>query len=630
MSESPFPTRRHVLWGAAAGAALGNPAAAQSSPEGGAAESSSRFLMDARGAAARTAADRLRESISLLDFIPIDLHPAIKGGSNRSDLSSFIQAAIDHQIATARPIFAPAGVYRIETPLVFAQGRPEEDRAFGLTLIGAGMTQTIFENRVPPNRAMLTITVAPNVLGRVFARGTLLSGFAIVGDDNVSHNGIAMQGCWFNSLINLRIVHCGGHGGSNQEGGIGLILGADVSQENPDWSAVSSTTLIDCEIRRNGSGISNPVNNNAPGLVLLNTNVVDNARYGLWCNSSGLYVGPVCAIAYNGRRDPTNAYGGIRVQERQGTTFSTGYAAKEIIITGCEIESNYPQNLALCSVEAAKVTNLAIGWRDWEGSALRAWPRESVLVGGATRRDGRAAGVHFDCVYWWVHSEGRVGAGPRSAPGGAFHLLRIQPWGWSVTMRNSAYQFDNEATAEAGGRLVAGSNVKILKEEEKDPSGFFHAGHYCDYDFPQTGAGSDWAITMFDTPFRKVFPGLNTNLHFNFVLENGRVKVIPAPTLNGVEGARHWGQFAISASGVAGLTGLFGFRAIAPPELYRISVTGTEYDVARPGPLTGRTGRAGALTLAVDVEGRIYIENRSGATKNITFSFLMNPGLLGQ
>jgi hypothetical protein len=102
------------------------------------------------GAVLRTVQDRLRDVVSVFDFIPVNLHSGIKAGTETTLLTTYLQAAID---SGAAKIIFPAGKYytgsltlpdwiELEgigyTPTIGGDDRPVELR-FGLAS-GAGLT----------------------------------------------------------------------------------------------------------------------------------------------------------------------------------------------------------------------------------------------------------------------------------------------------------------------------------------------------------------------------------------------------------------------------------------------------------------------------------------------------------
>lgn len=69
------------------------------------------FIQAGIGAFARSNQSKLRDKVSLLDFIPPNLHTSIKDGTNITDLATYIQAALDAAVS----VEAPAGIYLAST-----------------------------------------------------------------------------------------------------------------------------------------------------------------------------------------------------------------------------------------------------------------------------------------------------------------------------------------------------------------------------------------------------------------------------------------------------------------------------------------------------------------------------------
>lgn len=88
------------------------------------------FLQAGTGAVARTALAKMRDRVSLLDFIPPNLHSAIRDRSSTVDLAAYIASAID----SGESLYAPWGRYCHSGILLRS----------GLTLIGDGHSATEF------------------------------------------------------------------------------------------------------------------------------------------------------------------------------------------------------------------------------------------------------------------------------------------------------------------------------------------------------------------------------------------------------------------------------------------------------------------------------------------------------
>ena len=77
------------------------------------------------GAVVRTVQARLRDSVCVLDYIPVTEHAAIAAGTSTTDVTTYIQAAIDAvETGTGGPksIYFPAGFYKITGTLTMTRG----------------------------------------------------------------------------------------------------------------------------------------------------------------------------------------------------------------------------------------------------------------------------------------------------------------------------------------------------------------------------------------------------------------------------------------------------------------------------------------------------------------------------
>lgn len=70
------------------------------------------FIQDGTGATYRSLTDRLKDSVSVLDFIPENLHAGIRAGTNTTALDSYIAAATTHcTTGSIKALHFPGGVY---------------------------------------------------------------------------------------------------------------------------------------------------------------------------------------------------------------------------------------------------------------------------------------------------------------------------------------------------------------------------------------------------------------------------------------------------------------------------------------------------------------------------------------
>jgi hypothetical protein len=133
---------------------------------------------------ARTLADRFSDIVNVLDYIPANLHASIKNASNTTDLTSYIQTAIDAQkIRGGSPVYMPSGTY------LFTQLKIPRN----FSLIGDGARATLGTNSIMGGTVLkqkdgaekdgivFTITGGDDNVSSI-----LLKGFLLLGPDTIS------------------------------------------------------------------------------------------------------------------------------------------------------------------------------------------------------------------------------------------------------------------------------------------------------------------------------------------------------------------------------------------------------------------------------------------------------------
>lgn len=95
------------------------------------------------GTEARTVQDGLRETVSLLDFIPLAEHAAIYAGSSTTDLTAYFDAALAYVegFDDGGEIYIPRGSYKMSMDL----NKSAQDFARRVTLRGAGRGATVIK-----------------------------------------------------------------------------------------------------------------------------------------------------------------------------------------------------------------------------------------------------------------------------------------------------------------------------------------------------------------------------------------------------------------------------------------------------------------------------------------------------
>ena len=82
------------------------------------------FAQDGTGSVTRTVESKLREAVSVLDFIPVSEHAAIRAGTSTYDCKPDIQAAIDYLFSLfgKGDLYFPSGLYRANSPIIQKNG----------------------------------------------------------------------------------------------------------------------------------------------------------------------------------------------------------------------------------------------------------------------------------------------------------------------------------------------------------------------------------------------------------------------------------------------------------------------------------------------------------------------------
>ena len=63
-----------------------------------------------------------KDMVSILDYIPIALHAAIRAGTSTTDVTQYIQDALTYSSTKARAVFFPAGCYKCSSGIVLQTG----------------------------------------------------------------------------------------------------------------------------------------------------------------------------------------------------------------------------------------------------------------------------------------------------------------------------------------------------------------------------------------------------------------------------------------------------------------------------------------------------------------------------
>ena len=145
---------------------------------------------------------------SMLDMIPDGERDGIVAGTSDYDCGPAIQAAM----AAGGALFFPAGRYVVRTPIAL-QPRVSGRFAPGISLIGEGAGQTVFDDRTTGGALFDFDSGADPRTGFRAIRGVHLSGFTIEGErSGPATAAIRLRGCYQSSVSDVHIIDRPGTG----------------------------------------------------------------------------------------------------------------------------------------------------------------------------------------------------------------------------------------------------------------------------------------------------------------------------------------------------------------------------------------------------------------------------------
>ena len=212
------------------------------------------FLQSGTGAVSRTVQARLRDLVSILDFIPVAEHAAIAAQTSTTTLTTYIQAALDEVNTNKRGgLYVPAGLYNTGT--INWPGN-------NIALIGAGSgygydtssaPQTIFK-AVAGTTIMFDLVQTGTAVDR---QGSLISDIKLDGNSVASSVGIhtalanIVERCTF-TRFQLAGIQIGNFGNSNRIIGCNFILSGGYSLYIIGASTTTNT-IRDCIFEQSAS-----------------------------------------------------------------------------------------------------------------------------------------------------------------------------------------------------------------------------------------------------------------------------------------------------------------------------------------------------------------------------------------
>lgn len=139
------------------------------------------FLQSSTGAQARTVQDKLRDTISVFDFMTAAQIAAVKANNYAVVTAAAITTACQNAITAAAGGFVhfPTGTYRISSTLSYNVDATFGFVAPGIKIVGDGPGKTIFDNRVA-NAPMIDIDAANHGIPYEASWGAVLREFSII------------------------------------------------------------------------------------------------------------------------------------------------------------------------------------------------------------------------------------------------------------------------------------------------------------------------------------------------------------------------------------------------------------------------------------------------------------------
>lgn len=275
------------------------------------------FLQAGAGAVPRTVESKLRESISVKDFGAV--------GNGIADDTTAIQNAIN--AANGRPVYLPAGTYKITSGLDF--NTTGLGIVSGLKLIGEGKYKTTIDNA----SGTVAITCTSGVSNTDFQYDVAIENLSITNSTSSANTiGILFVGVFQSVINNVRIVDQDSHG---------LYMNSTVG----DATDCSQINIFECDFSSNGGwgvliyGDPNAINSQ---ISVDSCRIISNALGGIAYYSVIQGIIQNNAIAYNG---------GVGVDVSQ----AGGPYSKDVRVINNEFDSNTATQLKLGYITGAIV-----------------------------------------------------------------------------------------------------------------------------------------------------------------------------------------------------------------------------------------------------------------------------------
>lgn len=163
------------------------------------------YTQGATNSSTRAIGDKLRESVSVLDFIPENLHAGIKAGTNTTALHTYIQAAITHCGLTGKRLYFPAGIYLVTDTISI----PQYTNMYGEYNYQGWNDSTNTKSTIiqftPATPKSLFVTSTANGTSDGFISFISIKNMCLFGDSSNAQAGIFADKLIYSGLNNLKI-----------------------------------------------------------------------------------------------------------------------------------------------------------------------------------------------------------------------------------------------------------------------------------------------------------------------------------------------------------------------------------------------------------------------------------------
>ena len=171
------------------------------------------FLQAGTGAVTRTAQSKMRDTISVFDFMTASQISAVQTNNysvvTGAEITAACQAALT--AASGRTLLFPAGTYVITSTLTYQPAAYVSAFGPGVRVIGDGVGSTIFDNRV--NGPMISMTTGSTGVTFQGALGAVLEGFKITRTTSTTNGvGLYMTAAYNATVRNVHIIGMSLHG----------------------------------------------------------------------------------------------------------------------------------------------------------------------------------------------------------------------------------------------------------------------------------------------------------------------------------------------------------------------------------------------------------------------------------